>query len=380
MGFKRELDTNDLLRADFPDLCMPARRPGGGNVVDSRQMLHTKSGISFAARGLDSEILGLVDPRNRRPDLLILDDVEPDESNYSPYQARKRLVTICDTVLPMNESAHVALVGTVTMPGSIVHQLVKTVTTTEDVPEWIKAERFRVHYFPPIVHTEDGRRRSIWPAKWPLSYLESIEHTRSYKKNFLNQPVRMDGDYWTPDDFVYGDVEDAARVLLQIDPAVSDKRTSDFHGLAVVAYRPPSRNATSHTGTPRDPLCVVRYCRPYKLPPARLRDVVLQLLETYPEIGAVRIETNQGGDTWLSVLHHLPVRLMVHAESAPKPVRAADLLNHYQRGRVWHARRFPELEEQMCSYPDVLHDDLIDAVGAAVRFFLNRKPKEHRSA
>src|SRR5690606_26215155 len=168
-GFKRELDTNPLLRQDFPDLCTPARRPSGGNVADSRQMLHTKSGFSFAARGLDSEVLGLVDPKNRRPDLIILHDVKPDESNYSPYMAKKRLITITDTVLAMNERAHVALVGTVTMPGSIVHQLVKTVTTTEPPAEWTVAENFRVRYFEPIVKTPDGGERSIRPAECPRS-------------------------------------------------------------------------------------------------------------------------------------------------------------------------------------------------------------------
>jgi len=359
-GFKRELDTNVLLRQDYPDLCAPARRPSGGNVADSQQMLHTKSGFSFAARGLDSEVLGLVDPRNRRPDLLILDDVEPDESSYSAYQAKKRLTTITDTVMPMNERSHLALVGTVTMPGSIVHQLIKTVTTAEPVPEWITSEGFRVHYFEPIVKTGDGRERSIWPGKWPLAYLKSIEHTRSFKKNFKNQPISLDGDYWTPEDFTYGDVQ-ATRVLLQIDPAVTDGKNSDFYGLAVVAFEPGKL-----------PRCAVRYARAFRLPPAALRDRVLQLLAAFPEIGAVRIEVNQGGQTWRSVLHDLPVRLLVHTESVPKKVRAANLLNHYQRGRVLHASKFPEAEEQMQAFPRVLHDDLVDAIGAGVAYFLDR--------
>ncbi len=364
-GFKRQLDTNQHLREDFPDLCTAAKRPSGGNVADSQEMFHARSSFSFVAGGLDSEILGLVDPLNRRPDLILLDDVEPGESSYSEYQAKKRLTTITDTVLAMNERAHVALVGTVTMPGSIVHQLVKTVTTSEKPAEWIGDENFRVHYFAPIVDTADGRR-SIWPGKWPLSYLESIEHTRSFKKNFKNQPVKTDGEYWTPDDFVYGDVE-AARTVLEIDPAVTSKTSSDYTGLAVVAHQPVRADAP--------PRCAVRHAEQVKLPPAKLRDKVLGLLARFPEVGAVRIEVNQGGDTWRSVLHDLPVRLLVHTESAPKTVRAANLLNHYQRGRVLHTHRFPELEEQMLAFPDVLHDDLIDSVGAAVRFLLKPKQK-----
>src|SRR5690606_14431547 len=204
--------------------------------------------------------------------------------------------------------------------GSIVHQLVKTVTTTEPPAEWIVAENFRVHYFEPIVKTSDGGERSIWPAKWPLSYLQGIAHTHSYRKNFLNQPVRADGDYWTEADFVYGDIVHPARVLLQIDPAATDKRSSDFHGLAAVAYAP-ARDG-------RLPRCAVRYAKAFRMSPEKLRTKVLELLEAFPEIGAVRIEVNQGGETWRAVLHDLPVRLLIHTETAPKAVRATWLLNH----------------------------------------------------
>src|SRR3546814_5385416 len=76
----------------------------------------------------------------------------------------------------------------------------------------------------------------IWPYKWPLSYLNDIKHTRSYKKNFLNQPVRMDGDYWVESDFQYGDVPHPTHVLLQIDPATTSKTSSDYYGVAVIAF------------------------------------------------------------------------------------------------------------------------------------------------
>jgi phage terminase large subunit-like protein len=310
--------------------------------------------------------------------VIVLDDIEPDESNYSEYQMRKRLVTLLDTVLPMNERAHVALVGTVTMPGSIVHQLVRSVLEPGyEAPAWIAEQRFRVHYFDPIIKTDDGRERSLWPAKWPLAYLESIRHTRSFRKNFKNLPVRLDGDYWNEHDFVYGDVQ-AVRTLLQIDPAVTDKRTSDYYGLSVIAHQPAERAADGRTRMPAR--CAVRYARQFRMPPAKLREKVLQLLEQFPEIGAVRIETNQGGDTWRAILHDLPVRLLVVHETVPKPVRATNLLNHYQRGRVLHARKLPEVEDQMTSYPDVLHDDLIDSVGAGVAFFLDRKKPARASA
>ena len=59
------------------------------------------------------------------PDLLILDDIEPHEARYSAALAANRLATLREAILPLNIYAHVILVGTVTMQGSIVHQIVR---------------------------------------------------------------------------------------------------------------------------------------------------------------------------------------------------------------------------------------------------------------
>lgn len=366
-GFKHQLDTNELLRHDYPDLCTPARRPAGTNVADRQTMYYSKSGFAFAARGLDAEILGLVDPQNRRPLLVVLDDVEPDESNYSEYQMRQRLTTIVDTVLPMNERAHVVLSGTVTMPGSIVHQLVKTITMPGDAPaDWVPAEGFRVHYFPPIVTEDDGTQRSVWPAKWPLDYLRSISHTRSYAKNFMNDPRGNDGDFWTSDDYRYGQLEVVTRCGLWIDPPVTSKRTSDYAGMAVVAF-----SATEQR-------CMVSWARQYRLTGAALREKALDVLAEHPEVTMLLVEVNQGGDLWVEVFHDMPVPVKTFTVSEKKEVRAGWALTHYQAGRVLHAERLPELEQQQTSFPKGLHDDLVDTVSNAAIGYLGKPASEQR--
>lgn len=377
LGFKRILDTSTLIQEDYPDLCEPARRANGNSISDSQEMYYSKSRFTIAAKGLDSGVLGLVDPENNRPDGILLDDVEPDESNYTPYKAGQRLTTICDTVFPMNINAHVTLVGTVTMPDSIVHELVKSVAFPEEpVREWVRFEKFRVHYIKPIITKDDGSRRSVWPGKWSLEWLESQERSRSFKKNFLNLPLADGDEYWSEDDFKYGELPDATRVLLQIDPAVTSKRTSDQTAFAVVAYRPPRTEVRDDGEIVTIPgKCEVRDIIGVRKPPEELRNVALMLLQKYPEIGAIRIEVNQGGDTWKSIFKDLPVKVLVHRESVPKKVRAMHLLNFYQKDVVLHKKPFNSLEDQMKAFPNVHHDDLIDAVGAGVYYFLKPKKK-----
>lgn len=360
--FKHELDTNVVLRADFPQLCIPARRPRGTVQADRAGMLVTKAGFTFAARGIDSSSLGMK-VGEKRPDLLILDDVEPDESSYSAYQKEKRLTTLTDAILPLNIYARVALVGTVTMPGSLIHDLVKTRTQPDATPaEWVRAESFTCHYYPAILDNGDGTERSVWPEKWPLSYLEAHRHERSFRKNMQNDPMAVDGDYWTDEDFTYGCPSPLTHQLLSIDPAVTSKKKSDYTALAVIGYSKPRRE------------CVVRWGRAIRIPPGNeLRALVLRTLESFPDVAGVVVETNQGGDTWKAILHGLPVSIRTVHQHEPKEVRAARLLNHYQRRRVVHEHPLPAVEEQMIAFPKGQNDDLVDAVGTGVAVFMGHK-------
>lgn len=366
---KRELDGNALLRRDYPELCAPAKRPSGANVADTQNAYIAQSGFVFMAKGVDSSSLGMK-VSQRRPDTILLDDVEPDESMYGPALAQKRLTTLLDSILPLNIYARVVLSGTVTMPQSIVHSLVKHARGVETA-DWIAAEKFRAHYSPPIIKRADGSERSLWPAKWPLTFLKDLEASgsRSYAKNYLNDPLGADGDLWTPDDFRYPGPEGpdpVTHMMLSIDPAVTAKKGSDYTGLAVVSWSAEHKRCTVHAATA------------VKIPPGvHLRERVLAMLDEWPQIGLILVEVNQGGDVWESVLHHMPVKLKTIQQSEKKFTRAEGVLNHYQRGRVIHARKLRELEEQMCAFPKAPFDDLVDACGSAIRRFLD-PPKKPR--
>jgi hypothetical protein len=111
--FLTELRTNERLREDFPDLCTATVTRRGITDADRADLYRAKSGFVFAARGMESQALGLK-IGHLRPDLIILDDIEPAEENYSAALTAKRLATLQDTILPLNDKARVVFVGTVT--------------------------------------------------------------------------------------------------------------------------------------------------------------------------------------------------------------------------------------------------------------------------
>lgn len=363
-SFKHELETNPALREDFPRLVTPRTRARGITAADRVGMFQAESGFVFAARGIDSATLGLK-VGEKRPDLMILDDIEPDEARYSADTMKKRLGTLQDAILPLAMAARVILVGTVTMTGSIVHQLSKH-ALGKGTEEWINAERFRARHHLPILVDDDGVERSMWPERWSLEWMNSVRKTRAFAKNYLNDPKGADGDYWTADDFVTGRLEGVTRVLLSVDPAVTSKASSDDTGLAVIGYSPSARKVE------------VRKALGVKLAPDALRRRILTMIEDDPDIGLILVEVNQGGDVWKSILHGMPVPVAVMSQSVKKEVRAAAVLNDYQRKRVVHWPGLDAAEEQMVGFPKAPHDDIVDAVGTGTNYFLHR-PKKKRA-
>ena len=365
--FKKELETNALLQQDFEKLCQPSRRHTGVSDSDTKSMYIARNGFVFAAKGIDSKSLGMK-VGDRRPDLILLDDIEPDGANYSDYQKGQRLATLQNSILPLAVKARVELSGTVTMPGSITHDLVKSITSpNEPVAPWVIDERFRVHHYDALITDElTGQRVSMWPEKWATEFLLSIEHTRSYRLNYANDPLAMDGTFWTSDDIRHGTTFQVTRTILSIDPAVTDGTKSDFTGLAVIG------------GNRELQRCRVRGAWQVKLPPGEpLRLRVMGILREFPDIVGILVESNQGGGVWeQAVFHDMPVKVATVHNSEPKEWRATELLTHYQMSRVEHEREFPAAEQQLIGFPKG-HDDIVDAIGNGVNYFLGA-PAERR--
>lgn len=378
-----ELDTNDLLQQDFSDLCEPkVRRQGGAlgkKLVASRvDMIEQRNGFVMMAKGSGTAARGLKVGK-LRPDLIVLDDIEPGEENYSPTIMKHRLRWMLETVFHLNEFARVIIVGTVTAPGSIMHQLVEYQLHPEDVDEsedWIQDQNIRVHYYPPILLNDDGTERSCWPGKWPIAYLKKHEHTKEFKKEFLNQPVSLNGTYWSAEDYIYANLP-TVRTVLAIDPAVTSHENSHDTGLAIVGLWHPRAQLPLEDdipeqlqGTMLQPKVVVKFATILHLPPKQLRESVLWYLEQWPEIGEMVVESNQGGDTWSMVFHHIPVKLKLTWSSLSKAIRQTRMLNLYQRGRIIHASPLPRLEQTQCAYDGGEDKDILDAVEIGARHFL----------
>jgi hypothetical protein len=360
---RRELETNELLHRDYPRLCTPAKTRAGGSVANRRDSYQSASGVTIAAKGMDETALG-AKVGSTRPDLICADDLERDEGTYSMAQKEKRLATLRIGVLPMNDRAVVSLSGTTTMWGSISHDLVRSAAGAR--VEWVEEERFRCHHFPALMTDDDGNERSLWEQRWPLTDLQSRRGQRSFAMNMMCLPYAANGTHWSPDEFVYDDKGVLARNItgkvLCVDPAVTSSKSADETGLAVVSYAGNVRR------------CLVERAMGVRRSPKEVQELVHRTLIRDPLIREVVAEVNQGGEYILQSLSPLPngVRLTPSRASESKASRITGLYYQYQDKKVCHAKPLPALERQMCSWPNVDTDDIVDAVEAGVRHWLGK--------
>lgn len=343
-----ELRENELLRHDFPGLA-PRRGAAG-------KRTSLASGATIAARGMGGTSLG-TRARELRPDLIVGDDLQPGEVDNSPDLVRKNESRLRRNILPMNTRATVQVTGTVTMRGDLIHPIVDAALGRPGSPSWVTQERFTPHYYP--ARQSDGS--SLWPQRWPVAELERMRTSdpRGYALNYQNDPGDdSEATWWTPELFRYDEAFPTVDRVIHVDVATTRRAGSDFTVLAQVGRdRGGLRACVERVEWGRWDLAQTRariheFCAPLRRKPL------------------VRIEGNQGGDTWLDSLAPWPegVRYEIVHTRAPKRVRITRAHDHYTRRAVVHAWEMPQLEGELCGWAPggAAHDDVPDAVAGGI--------------
>jgi hypothetical protein len=343
-----ELNENELLRHDFPELA-PRRGAKGGRT-------QLAGGATVGARGMGGTSLG-ARAREVRPDLLVGDDLQPGEVDNSPEMVRKNESRLRRNILPMNTRATVQVTGTVTMRDDLIHQVVHAAKGRPG-SSWVTQERFTPHWYPAL--REDGS--SLWPQRWSAAELEAMRQSdpHGFALNYQNDPQADadDAQWWTPELFRYDEAFPTVSRVIHIDGATTKRKRSDLTVLAQVGRDAAGlRACVERVEWGRWDILETRarvheFCAPLRRKPL------------------VRIEGNQGGDTWLDSLAPWPedISAEVTYTQIPKDMRIKRAHKHYRRRAVVHAWAMPELESELCAWPHGPHDDVPDAVAGALEW------------
>lgn len=206
LKIKRELEGNQKLLQYFKNF-----------QTDKWATSHfiTNTGVSIRAKGAGGQIRGF------RPDCLILDDIETDESVQSEEQRKKLkdwLFKAClNTLLP---DGQFILVGTILTPLSLLNELLLTENG------W-KKKRYKAYV--------DGIQEpghELWPSQRPHAWLQTRKAeigSTAFASEFMNDP-RLDEAAPIKENMIryWEKLPDQMNLVISVDPAYSEENNSDF--------------------------------------------------------------------------------------------------------------------------------------------------------
>lgn len=243
-AIKRELESNLDLRALFGVK---------GFLVDREDeiVVELDDGYQFniTALGSEQKIRGSL-WNDRRPNLIVGDDMENDEMVMNPERREKFRVWFFNALLPtLSERGRIRLVGTILHLDSMLERLMpkdidKTTRFTplknyieSPVNGWMTA-RYRAH--------DDDYSHMLWPIKWTKERLQEIQrmfisqgNPEGYYQEYLNRPIDPENAFFRREDFQSFEDTDYDRTweynptYCSVDLAVSTKDRRDWSAFGV---------------------------------------------------------------------------------------------------------------------------------------------------
>lgn len=308
--------------AHYPLLSDRAVNKYGNSKGWRRNRLRTAAGVIVDAAGLDTKIRGLL-IEGARPDVIVLDDL--DESDDTPAATRKKLRKIKSDIIPAGAPNRVILaIQNLINPHGIFTQLAgvnpdaqadflleRTVSGPHPAVIGLEYEgAFSPEYGRVIWRITAGT--PTWPEARPLSVLESEMNeigAQTFIEEKQHEVLEARGSLYHGldlDDLLvpYPDLEDLEDVHVWVDPAVTDTANSDSNGVRAAGRRADGKVIGLYSWEGRDSV------------EAMMERAILKAVEL--RASTLGIETNQGGDTWITVYTAVWDRLIREGKVQPQ--------------------------------------------------------------
>lgn len=347
---KRQLEQNEKLRLVY------------GNLVPTRQstlkwtegQAQTTNGISCYAKGRGGQVRGSnVD--GKRPDLIIVDDVEDQESVQSVEQREKTRKWFYEAVIPALEMGSK---GRILMACTLLHREALASTLMRD-SEWTT-----------VIFGAFGKDgKPLWPEKMDENALNRkrnsfamIGNLAGYYREYHNTLRHEDSQKFKPEYIKHSayDRKDFITISMVLDPAISQRKGADYCSLAVVGLLESGEmnvlECFSQIGmTPREQ--IDKYFELYALwrpMQCGIESIAFQQSLIY----STREEMSRRG-------LFFEIKPITHGR-IDKTTRVEGVLQgRYASGFVSHRVSFPILEQQLYDWPNG-KKDAPDAVAMAV--------------
>lgn len=346
---KRELETNQRIKLFFGDL-------KSDKWTESHIILNNKSRVNIRARGAGGQIRGF------RPDCIIADDIETDETVQSEEQRKKLknwLFKAClNTLLPKGQ---IVVMGTVIHPLAVLNDLLLMQNN------WEK-RRYQAYR-----EGKQERGYEVWADLWTHERLQARKKeigSWAFASEFMNDPISDETApikesmirYWKM-------LPEQYSCVITVDPAYSEDEKADYKVASLIAIDP-SYNRY-----------LLTYIRTHK-PVGEFIDALLNLYLQYKHfITAVGIPT--GGaekEFYGSVLKKAEERKLYppfvelknvfttatgEAKRNKKQRIVAALQGLFEAGKYYIAPEHIEAREELLTIGSSRWDDVVDTMAYA---------------
>lgn len=362
---KKELADNDNIRSLFGVDCF--EKDTEDDVVVRMNDGHR---FRIAAKGSEQKMRGLK-WNNKRPDLVVGDDLENDEIVMNPERRHKFKRWFYGALVPsLAQHGVIRLVGTILHEDSLLNNLMPSEWDRNTVleplkvysklprPSW-KAVKYRAH--------TDDFKHLLWPEHYDKDWFleqrqDFVDRGLSdvYSQEYLNEPIDETVAYFKKNDFVAETKADADKVLryyIAGDLAISEKETADYTVFVVAAV---DENKFLHIKN------VIRE----RLDGRDIVDTIINLHRIYePELfGIEEMQVSKaigpflreemvrtGVYVNLAVLKHGGKDKIARARSIQGRMRAHAV--KFDKSGDW----YPTFEDELCKFPRGRNDDQVDA-------------------
>jgi phage terminase large subunit-like protein len=203
---KREFESNQILRETFGDM-----------ITDKWSETHAvlTSGVTFRARGCEAQIRGF------RPECVIIDDIETDETTKSEEQRQKLQDFIFKSCMPA-----LTPYGQMIIVGSIINQLAVLKQLLDTDNGWNK--RLYKAYKGGV----EQPGQELWPELWPHNNLQMMKKTIGswrFSSEYMNDPKSSDTASIRQDLIKrWKELPSQMSCVITVDPAYSEEDKADW--------------------------------------------------------------------------------------------------------------------------------------------------------
>jgi predicted phage terminase large subunit-like protein len=361
---KQELTTNERLMSLF-------KIKGLLKDTEDDVIVECTDGYQFriTARGSEQKLRGLK-WNNKRPDLIVCDDLENDEIVMNPDRRVKFKRWFYGALIPC-KSVHgiIRIVGTILHEDSLLNNLMPQEydkwtrksalkTWSEKKGSWI-SYKYRAH--------SDDFTSILWPTRYTKQWFvekrdDFFERGLPdvYSQEFLNEPIDESIAFFKKADFHHLTKDDKDRTVnyyITGDLAISEKETADY-SVFVIA------------GVDENKQIQIRNVIRERMDGREIVDTIITLQKIYkPElIGLEEMQVSKAIGPFLREEMHktgvYPSMMMLKHQGKDKMARARSIQARMRAGGVKFDKSgdwYSILEDELTKFPRATRDDQVDA-------------------